>query len=311
MTRSLLAATSALALMLLSATAAYPQTQTPATGQAPADEKPAADQDKGTDAADAGDDDKQAPVPFEGGQLTITQPEQDGERVLAYDGKQLASNYDVFFDRIVKIGDVSVALVDVGDGGNQCGPAKVIVWKPEGGEIQTTTVEQDECGAPPAAVSDNAIYFVPYLLPGDSKPALQWSPTGGLSTSGNLTYTPEPGTDWKDVDPAKYDNIIDAFHNEAVYKEAEKLLGKDMPDMATSLLVGGGTEKTASGAFYASGCVPHDCGGNDGFMAVDPVKHTLYFARRGDNGEPDAWPAVTTWPADVKEALDKALGSAN
>ena len=26
------------------------------------------------------------------------------------------------------------------------------------------------------------------------------------------------------------------------------------------------------------------CGGNDGFMAVDPVKHTLYFARRGDNG---------------------------
>ena len=133
-------------------------------------------------------------------------------------------------------------------------------------------------------MSDNAIYFVPYLLPGDAKPALQWSPTGGLTTSGNLTYMPEPGTDWKDVDPSKYDNIIDAFHNEAVYKEAEKLLGKDMPDMATSLLVGGGTEKTASGAFYASGCVPHDCGGNDGFMAVDPAQHKLYFARRGDNG---------------------------
>jgi hypothetical protein len=84
-----------------------------------------------------------------------------------------------------------------------------------------------------------------------------------------------------------------------------------MPDMATSLLVGGGTEKTASGAFYASGCVPHDCGGNDGFMAVDPAKHTLYFARRGDKPDPDAWPPVATWPADVKEALDKALGSAN
>ncbi|PBB23867.1 MULTISPECIES: hypothetical protein [unclassified Mesorhizobium] len=311
MARSLLAGVCGLALLLMPSASAFAQTQTPTAAQKPADQ-PATDQGSSStsDAAPA-DDDKQAPIPFEGGQLTITQPEQDGEKVLAYDGKQLASNYDVFFDRIVKIGDVNVALVDVGDGGNQCGPAKVIVWKPKDGEIKTTTVEQDECGAPPAAISDSAIYFVPYLLPGDQKPALQWSPTSGLTTSGNLTYMPEPGTDWKDIDPSTYDNIIDAFHNEAVYKEAEKLLGKDMPDMATSLLVGGGTEKTASGAFYASGCVPHDCGGNDGFMAVDPAKHKLYFARRGDNGQPNAWPAVATWPADVKEALDKALSSAN
>lgn len=317
MARSLLAGVCGLALLLVPSVSAFAQTQTPAAQQTPAAaqkpaDQPAADQgSSGTSEAAPADDDRQAPIAFEGGQLTITQPEQDGEKVLAYDGKQLASNYDVFFDRIVKIGDVNVALVDVGDGGNQCGPAKVIVWKPKDGEVKTTTVEQDECGAPPAAISDSAIYFVPYLLPGDQKPALQWSPTSGLTTSGNLTYMPEPGTDWKDIDPSTYDNIIDAFHNEAVYKEAEKLLGKDMPDMATSLLVGGGTEKTASGAFYASGCVPHDCGGNDGFMAVDPAKHKLYFARRGDNGEPQAWPPTATWPADIKEALDKALGSAN
>ncbi|MDX8494585.1 hypothetical protein RFN29_23725 [Mesorhizobium sp. VK22B] len=310
MTRSLLAGACASAAILLAMAGASAQTQTPATQQTPSDQG-ATVQGSGSDDAAAPDDDSQAPIPFEGGQLTITQPEQDGEKVLSYDGKELASNYDVFFDRIVKIGDVNVALVDVGDGGNQCGPAKVIVWKPKDGEIQTTTVEQDECGAPPAAVSDAAIYFVPYLLPGDSKPALQWSPTTGLTTSGELTYAPEPGTDWKDVDPSKYDNIIDAFHNEAVYQAAEALLGKDMPDVATSLLVGGGTEKTASGAFYASGCVPHDCGGNDGFMAVDPVKHKVYFARRGDNPEPDAWPDVKSWPADIKKALDEAQGSGN
>ncbi|MER8640650.1 hypothetical protein [Mesorhizobium sp. M1006] len=309
MTRSLLAGACALAWILMPVAGAHAQTDMVLV---PADDASggAADQGAVSNAALA-DNDKQAPVPFEGGQLTITQEEEYGERVLAFDGKELARNYDVFFDKIVEVGGVKVALVDVGDGGNQCGPAKVIVWKPEGGTIQTTTVEQDECGAPPAAISDSAIYFVPYLLPGDSKPALQWSPTDGLTTSGNLTYMPELGTDWKDVDPSKYDNIIDAFHNEAVYKLAETLLGKDMPDMATSLLVGGGTEKTASGVFFASGCVPHDCGGNDGFMAVDPVNRKLYFARRGDKPEPDAWPAVSTWPADVKEALDKALGSAN
>ncbi|MDX8462776.1 hypothetical protein [Mesorhizobium humile] len=311
MTRSLLASASASAAIILLATVcANAQTTTPATQAAPAmADQPAADQGA-TDQA-ASDEDKQAPIPFEGGQLTITQPDQDGEKVLAYDGKQLASNYDVFFDKIVKIGDVNVALVDVGDGGNQCGPAKVIVWKPKDGAIQTTTVEQDECGAPPAAVSDSAIYFVPYLLPGETRPALQWSPTEGLTTSGNLTYTPEPGTDWKDVDPSKLDNIIDAFHNEAVYKAGQALLGNDMPDMATSLLVGGGTEKTASGAFYATGCVPHDCGGNDGFMAIDPAKQKVYFARRGDNDQPQAWPPLKDWPADIKKAFDDAQGSGN
>ncbi|QKD01005.1 hypothetical protein [Mesorhizobium loti] len=307
MTRSLLAGVCGLALLL--APAAFAQTQTPAAQPAPATDQPAAD--PAANAADAAADDKQAPVPFEGGQLTITQPQQDGEKVLAYDGQQLASNYDVFFDKIVEVGGVKVALFDVGDGGNQCGPATVIIWKPEGGTIQSTKVEQDECGAPPTAVSDSAIYFVPYLLPGEEKPALQWSPTDGLTISGNLTYMPEPGTDWKDINPEKYQNIIDAFHNEAVYKEAETLLGKDMTDMATSLLVGGGTEKTASGAFYATGCVPHDCGGNDGFMAVDPAKQKLYFARRGDDGQPKGWPALATWPADIKAALDKAQGAAN
>lgn len=311
MTRSLLAGLCASASILLAAAGAHAQTSAPATQQEPAAaDQPSSDQGAGAGQA-ASDDEKQAPIAFEGGQFTITQQEQYGEKVLAYDGKQLASNYDVFFEKIVEVGGVKVALFDVGDGGNQCGPASLIAWKPEGGTIQTTTVEQDECGAPPVAVSESAIYYVPYLLPGDSKPALQWSPTSGLTTSGELSFTPEPGTDWKDVDPTKYDNIIDAFHNEAVYKAGQALLGKDMPDMATSLLVGGGTEKTASGAFYATGCVPHDCGGNDGFMAVDPAQHKVYFARRGDNGEPQAWPPVKEWPADIKKAYDDAQSSGN
>lgn len=315
MARSLLAGVCGLALLLMPAAFAQTQTpaaqQTPAAAQKPADQ-PATDQGSSStsDAAPA-EDDSQGPIAFEGGQLTITQPEQDGEKVLAYDGQQLASNYDVSFDKVVKIGDVNVALVDVGDGGNQCGPAKVIVWKPKDGEIKTTTVEQDECGAPPAAISEDAIYFVPYLLPGDTKQALQWSPTDGLTISGNLTYTPEPGTDWKDIDASKYDNIIDAFHNEAVYKAGKALLGDDMADFATSLLVGGGTDKTESGAIFGAGCVPHDCGGNDGFMAIDPVKHKVYFARRGDIREPAAWPPLKTWPDDIKKALDDAQGSAN
>ncbi|TGV61939.1 hypothetical protein EN792_074845, partial [Mesorhizobium sp. M00.F.Ca.ET.149.01.1.1] len=85
MTRLFLAASAAILLATVGANA---QTTAPATQPAPAaSDQPAADQ--GSDQA-ASDDEKQAPIPFEGGQLIITQPEQDGEKVLSYDGKQLA-----------------------------------------------------------------------------------------------------------------------------------------------------------------------------------------------------------------------------
>ena len=67
----------------------------------------------------------------------------------------------------------------------------------------------------------------------------------------------------------------------------KQLLGDTITDMATGLLVGGGTEKTPSGAFYASGCVPHACGSDDGFMAVDPQACDSISRSSGDNGEPN------------------------
>lgn len=281
---------------------ALAQEQAPAPQAAPA----ATDPDTSAPTATDGNE-KPAPVSFAGGTFTITeQPEMD--KILAYDGKEIARDYYVGLDQIVKVAGIDVALFNVGSGGNQCGPATIIAWKPEGSAtLQSVRVEQDECGAPPTAVSENAIYFVPYLMPGDSNDALQWSPQDGLQIAGRLTYKPQPDTGWNDVDPSKYQNIIDAFHNEAVYKAAEKLLGDQMGNVATSLLVGGGTEKTPSGAFYASGCVPHACGGSNGFMAVDVKNKALYFAQQGDRPEPNAWPALKEWPDEMKDAMKKAL----
>ncbi|RUT81066.1 hypothetical protein EOD15_33680, partial [Mesorhizobium sp. M7A.T.Ca.US.000.02.2.1] len=106
MTRSLLAGVCALAWMLMPLAGAHAQTDRvlvpadDASGGAAGQSAPSTN----NNVALADDDDSQAPVPFEGGTLTITQPEQDGEKVLAYDGKQLATNYDVFFDKIVEVG---------------------------------------------------------------------------------------------------------------------------------------------------------------------------------------------------------------
>jgi len=244
---------------------------------------------------------------FEGGTLTITESDE-ADKVLAFDGKELARNFVLYYDKTVEVGGKQVALFDGGDGGNQCGTNTIIVWKPDNGDVQSV-MAGDDCGSPPAAVSEQSIYFVPFLLPGASKPAQIWAPTGGLKVAGTLAFTPQPGTDWKDLDPAKLYNIVDAFDNEAVYAAGKQMLGDAITDVATGLLVGGGTDTTPSGVFYASGCVPHACGGADAFMGVDPRAHKLYFAQQGD-GEPrvTSWPALAEWPADLKEAMQSAIG---
>ena len=119
-----------------------------------------------------------------------------GDRMLAFDGKELASNYVVFFDRTVEVA------------GHQGGAVRCRRWRQclrpghghrlEAGRRRAREHRrsgEDDCGAPPAAVTDDAIYFVPYLLPGDTAAGAELVAVGtACRIAGQLTYVPEPGT---------------------------------------------------------------------------------------------------------------------
>lgn len=244
-------------------------------------------------------------ISFEGGKFTITETE-DLDKILSYDGREIARNYVVFYDRTVEVEGMPVALFSVGDGGNACGTATVIAWKPEEGGIRSDIVGE-ECGSPPAAVADSAIYFVPYLIPGDSSVVEFWSPEEGVRVAGTLSFAPQPGTQWSGLDPAKFKTITDAMHNEAVYMAAKALLGDSLLDVMTGLQVGSGPAVTPSGIVYANGCVPHACGISDAFMAVDAKGQKLYFAQERNQPQPATWPAIETWPADLRQAMQGAF----
>ncbi|OJU36481.1 MAG: hypothetical protein BGN94_23825 [Rhizobiales bacterium 68-8] len=254
----------------------------------------------------AAQDRPQPPVPFAGGQLTVTEVD-DGEKALAFDGRELARNYYVSYDRTVEVGGVEVALVEVGDGGNACGAITNIVWKPEGGEVEAVPAAED-CGSPPAAVTSDAIYFVPFPMPGETLPVKMWSPQAGMRVAGEMAFAPQPDTGWRDVDGCGMANILDVFSNAAVYEAAQRLLGADLTEVASGLIVGSEPQVLPSGAFYGSGCVPHACGVSDAFMAVDPAKRKLYFAQQQDNGGPRMWPEAAKWPRELRTAMNEAIG---
>lgn len=252
-------------------------------------------------------DEKQSPIAFEGGNFTIDET-SDGDKTLSFDGQLLARNYVVFFDRFIELSDGKVALFAIGDGGNQCGTATLIAWRPGEGSIESDYIGEDDCGTPPAAATGDTIYFVPYLLPGASAPVRSWTIRDHLRISGNLAFAPQPGTSWGELDAFEtIGSMIDTLSNEAVYKEATKLLGSSLNQVMTGLVVGGGPEALPSGAFFASGCVPHACGSADAFMAIDPKAKKLYFAQQQDGSTVKFWPARNVWPVDIAAAMKQAL----
>lgn len=242
--------------------------------------------------------------PFEGGTITITETE-DMDKILAFDGRMLARNYVMFFDKIVEVGGKQVAIVTSGDGGNACGPATILIWRGET-EVDSDLIGND-CGAPLPAITDDRIYFVPYLLPGASDNVIAWSPDERMTIAGQLTYIPQPDSTWADLDLKSLGHIVDAFRNADVYKAAEATLGASLSEVVGGLVVGGGPETLPSGIVWSEGCIPHNCGGGDSFMAIDQAGKKLYFAQQSEGDTPKSWPDAAGWPADVRAAMTGAI----
>lgn len=229
---------------------------------------------------------------FADGKLTITETE-DFDKVLAFDGKELARDYFVMFDRTATVGDTDVAFVSVGPGGNACAPATLMIWKPEGGEI-TATSGGDGCETPSPALTDYDVFFVPYLMPGDSADVRIWNPQDGFRLHGRISFVPQPNTDWASFDPAAVGHPIDLFGNADIYAAALALTGDELSDVTMGLITAGKPDVTDAGVLYARGCVPHACGGSDGFIVVDKQAKAVFIAQQGE--ETRYWPERSHWP---------------
>lgn len=248
----------------------------------------------------------EASIPFADGKFTITE-NADMERVLSFEGQEIARGYYLEYSRTVEISGMDVALFEVGPGGNACGAQTILAWKPEGEDLQTAAAG-DDCGSPAPSISETSIYFVPYLLPGTTAPVQVWTSDEGLRLAGTLSYAAQPGTTWDDLEIADLPYLVDAFANEEVLAAATSLLGDRLADVATGLTVSDGFHELGSGIAYGYGCVPHACGSSDAFMAIDKAGRKLYFAQQDGKGGQDAWPGLDQWPAEVREEMLKTIG---
>lgn len=251
-----------------------------------------------TNPATAQQDDPQT-YEFAGGALTIIQT-PDYERVLAFDGRELARDFDVFFNRIENVGGTDVAFFSVGPGGNACAPAALMVWKTDGGDISTAKLDE-ECATPSPAFTDYEIFFVPYLMPGQTAAIKAWSPERGFRMHGTIAYAPEPDTGWSAIEITQATYPHDLFRNAAFHEAAKALLGDSLGDVVAGLGTAGPVETLPDGLVFGRGCVPHACGVSDTVVVLDPAQKALFFAQQGEPVR--FWPDRSAWPAAVAAAI--------
>lgn len=248
-------------------------------------------------------------IPFDGGVFSLTTEDEDGGTTLAYDGTKIASQFSISFDRVVEVDGVKAALFTFDD----CSTEPVIVaWKATNGKLNSATMGEGECGSGSrhVAVTGHELYFLPSPLPGYSATILAWSPKEGARTVGMLSFAPQPGTQWSDLDPARVKNFADAMRIEPIYAAAKALHGSSLPYVMADLKKMG---SLPSGVLYASGCVEEGCGCDFGFMAIDPGTQKLYYyanprsppARATSPGTPP----LDTWPTEIRDAMREARKS--
>lgn len=244
-------------------------------------------------------------IPFAGGTITIAET-QDYDKVVSFNDREIERDYQVFFDRIVNVSDTEVALISIGPGGNACGANTLLLWSDGHGGVKSDKLPGD-CGWPAPAVSDYAIFFVPWPGPGEELAVRRWRPDMGFHMAGMLRFVPEPGTGWADLAEKPAIHPLDYFSNEAFFTNAAETLGDDLGEYALGLRVAAEMEKLGGDLYAATGCVPHDCGGADSLLIVDISATQAWFAQmRGT--EIAQWPSGDRWPAEVRDAL-RLLGT--
>lgn len=241
-------------------------------------------------------------IDFADGAFTITETD-DGDRILAFNDKELARDYFISLDKIADVGGTEVAFFSVGPGGNACAPNTLMAWMPEGEDVRTASLGED-CGSPSAAISNYGVFFVPYLLPGDTAEVRAWTPDDGFSLQGMLSYAPDPGSNWASFDPKAISHPMDVFRNADIYAAAQALLGTRLTDVVTGLSVAASPDVSASGLLSARGCVPHACTMADTFIVVD-AEHQAIFLAQQDEPRASFWPARDMWPARIAALIPR------
>lgn len=236
------------------------------------------------------------------GPVTLQIVETDsGEKELRHGTRVLAKDYSLNEGLAAKFKDTHARVFDVGPGGNACEGWPAIVTVNKDGKIAVDTTLKGECHYFIVATDEDGFVFVERAVPDQDGAVWRFAPGEGLRRLGLLVFRPQPKSNWNDLDKW-LDHPLSLFNVAPVDTAARKLTGKQFGDLALRLRVASEVEKKGDRFLIGTGCQPHACNSDQGFIGIDRSARAVFLAMK-QNGRVAAWPDAGRWPEALRGEL--------
>ncbi len=223
-----------------------------------------------------------------------------GEKELRHGTRVLAKDYSLNEGLAAKFKDTHARVFDVGPGGNACEGWPAIVTVTDG-KVAVDTTLKGECHYFIVATEEDGFVFVERAVPDQDGSVWRFAPGEGLRRLGLLVFRPQPKSSWNDLDKW-LDHPLSLLNVAPVDTAIRKLTGKQFGDLALRLRVASEVEKKGDRFLVGTGCQPHACDSDAGFLAIERKTHGVFLAMRSGK-EMNVWPPLGRWPEPLRAEL--------
>lgn len=236
------------------------------------------------------------------GLVTLQIVETDsGEKELRHGARVLAKDYSLNEGIAAKFKDTNARVFDVGPGGNACEGWPAIVTVDKAGKVAVDTTLKGECHYFIVAADEEGFVFVERAMPDQDGAVWRFAPGEGMRRLGLLVFRPQPKSTWNDLDKW-LDHPLSLFNVAPVDIAIRKLTGAKFNDLAMRLRVASGVEKKGERFLLGTGCQPHACNSDMGFVGIDRKDRAVFLAMK-QGSRVTTWPDAGRWPAPLRDEL--------
>ncbi|MGZ5924468.1 MAG: hypothetical protein ACXWK2_07845 [Rhizomicrobium sp.] len=236
------------------------------------------------------------------GPVTLQIVETDsGEKELRHGSRVLAKDYSLSEGLAARFKDVSARVFVVGPGGNACEGWPAVVTVDKDGKVAVDTTLKGECHYFIVATEEDGFVFLERAVPDQDGSVWRFAPGEGLRRLGLLVFRPQPKSSWNDLDKW-LDHPLSLFNVAPLDTAVRKLTGKQFGDLALRLRVAAEVEKKGDRFLVGTGCQPHACDSDAGFLAIERRTHGVFLAMRSGK-EMNIWPPLGRWPELLRGEL--------
>jgi len=170
---------------------------------------------------------------------SISLGEQDYEKILKIDGREMHRNAIILFDEMTTVSGVPIIIGSSSGGGNACNGSPFVLSLPIDGKAKLDG-PLDSCAYITHEILNDKVVFSSPNLPGKGQDNWEWTAEAGLKSIGTTEFKASDNSGWNALREQTIRYPWDVFDNVEISAQIKQLLGSDFEKYQTILTGVGG-----------------------------------------------------------------------